>query len=172
MLVSWKSGANIQNDLTAISRRPVKPNSWLGCGALLAGLAVALGAFGAHGLEDRLEARYQMTPRPEAGQNTADPVARGLKNYQTAAQYQMYHGLALLGVGFAGWHGRSRWLCVAGWSFVTGVALFCGCLYALVFGAPKGLGAVVPIGGVAFIVGWVALALAAFRMPPLSNPGA
>ena len=138
---------------------------------MLAGLAVALGAFGAHGLEDRLRAIYPTAPAPDQ-EKVADPVASGLKNHQTAAQYQMYHALALLAVGLAGMHGRSRWLCVAGWCFLSGVILFCGCLYALVFGAPRWLGAVVPIGGVAFIIGWVALAVAAWRMVPLGDPGA
>lgn len=150
----------------------MKPNAWIGCGAVLAGLAVALGAFGAHGLEGRLQARYQSSPSLEAERQGADLVARGIKNHQTAAQYQMYHALGLLAVGLVARHGRTRWLCMAGWSFLTGIILFCGCLYAMVLGAPKGLGAVVPIGGVALIVGWVALTLAAWRMPPLDNPGA
>lgn len=150
----------------------MKPNSWIGCGAVLAGLAVALGAFGAHGLEGRLQARYQSSPNVDAERQDADLLARSLKNYQTAAQYQMYHALGLLAVGLAARPGRSGWLCVAGWSFLIGVILFCGCLYAMVFGAPKALGAVVPIGGVAFIIGWVALAIAAWRMPPIEYPGA
>jgi uncharacterized membrane protein YgdD (TMEM256/DUF423 family) len=151
---------------------PMKPRSWIGCGAALAGLAVAIGAFGAHGLEDRLQLRHHLADtQGEAKTQAQKNVARGLENYHTAARYQMYHAFGLLAVGLLGMHGRSAWVPAAGWCFLAGVAVFSGCLYALVFGAPRWLGAVVPIGGVAFLLGWAALTVAAWRMAPFSNSG-
>lgn len=111
-------------------------------GALFGGLAVAAGAFGAHALRSQLDARM-------------------LEVFETAVRYQMYHALALF---------AAAWLCqqagtlsaqVAGWAFVLGILLFSGSLYAMVFTGVRALGAVTPIGGVAFIVGWAALGLAA-----------
>jgi uncharacterized membrane protein YgdD (TMEM256/DUF423 family) len=113
-------------------------------GALLAGLAVAAGAFGAHALQARLA--------PDR-----------LATFETAARYQMYHALALLAVAWA----AERWpdsnVAIAGWLFVAGIVIFGGTLYALAFGAPRWLGAVTPLGGLCFIVGWVVLAWTALR---------
>jgi uncharacterized membrane protein YgdD (TMEM256/DUF423 family) len=113
-------------------------------GAIIALLSVALGAFGAHVLEPRL-------------------AARAFTNFQTAARYQMFHGVALL---FAAW-ACERWPGAlprtAGWAFVTGVVLFCGSLYALALGSPRAFGAVAPLGGLSFMTGWGCLALAAIR---------
>ncbi len=86
--------------------------------------------------------------------------------------YQLIHTLALLAVGV--WlrladpaaHTGSAALAVAGWAFVAGVVLFCGSLYALALGGPRLLGPVTPLGGVAFIVGWLALLWAALRSAP------
>jgi uncharacterized membrane protein YgdD (TMEM256/DUF423 family) len=114
--------------------------NWLRLGAILSGLAVAGGAFAAHGLEDRLD-------------------SRGLALFETAARYQMYHALALLAVGLLAGAGRAHGaLGVAGWSFALGIALFSGSLYALAVTGIKWLGAITPIGGVLFLVGWAALA--------------
>jgi uncharacterized membrane protein YgdD (TMEM256/DUF423 family) len=115
----------------------LKPNQWIACGAVFAGLAVITGAFGAHGLDAYLT-----------------------KN-ETAVRYHMYHALALVLVGFAAFHRRSQLLNAAGWGFVAGMALFSGCLYAMVFGAPRWFGMVVPVGGLALIVAWLAFAVAA-----------
>jgi len=108
-------------------------------GSLLAGLAVAAGAFGAHGLRGRLS--------PDM-----------LTVFETAARYQMYHALALLVVGVA----LARWpaggLVVAGWLFVLGIVLFAGSLYGLALSGVRVLGAITPIGGAAFLAGWIALA--------------
>ncbi|MEA3062495.1 MAG: hypothetical protein QOJ94_2276 [Sphingomonadales bacterium] len=104
-------------------------------GALLSGLAVALGAFGAHALKGRLS--------PEA-----------LGWWQTGVQYQMAHGLALLAVALAG-IGRLPAALLGG-----GAIAFSGTLYAMALGAPHWLGAVTPLGGLAMIAGW---ALAAWR---------
>lgn len=117
-------------------------------GALFAALGVVVGAFGAHLLRGRL--------MPDI-----------LALYQTAVQYQFWHALGLLAVGVmlgrtAGEDGAG-WFSLAGWCFVAGTVLFSGSLYALALGAPRALGMVTPLGGVAFIVGWVALALGAAR---------
>jgi len=113
-------------------------------GALSAGLAVAAGAFGAHGLRARLA--------PDL-----------LAVFETGARYQMYHALALLGVAWA----ASRWpdggAPAAGWLFVAGTVLFSGSLYALALGAPRWLGAVTPVGGLCFLAGWALLAWTAAR---------
>ena len=112
-------------------------------GALAAFLAVALGAFGAHGLRGRLS--------PEM-----------LSVFQTGVQYHMAHALALILVSAI--MGRmSGWLIqTAGWSFVAGIVLFSGSLYALAISGVTILGAVTPIGGLAFLIGWACLAFAAF----------
>ena len=117
--------------------------TWIRIGAALGGLAVAAGAFGAHGLKDRLD-------------------ARSLEIFETAAKYQMYHALALLAVGLLALLGRGgAALTVAGWSFLVGTLIFSGTLYGLSTSGIKWLGAITPIGGLALIAGWVALAIAA-----------
>jgi len=113
-------------------------------GTALAGLSVAAGAFGAHGLRARLA--------PEM-----------LEVFETAARYQMYHALGLLAVAWA----VSRWpgtmTVAAGWCFVAGIAIFSGSLYALALSGVRWLGAITPIGGVAFLAGWMLLALTVLR---------
>jgi uncharacterized membrane protein YgdD (TMEM256/DUF423 family) len=117
----------------------------LALGALLAAAAVAFGAFGAHALKSRLG-------------------SDALAIWQTAVQYHAWHALGLIAVGLLllQWPERSA-LAWAGWAFVAGVALFSGSLYALALTGTRGLGAIAPIGGVAFIAGWIALAFAAWR---------
>src|SRR5438552_6063574 len=111
--------------------------------AALAGfLGVALGAFGAHGLRGRLS--------PDM-----------LAVFETGVRYHMYHALALILVGLmlGRWNG---WLIqTAGWCFVAGILLFSGSLYALALTGVTNLGAVTPIGGLAFLAGWACLAFAA-----------
>ena len=110
-------------------------------GSLLGFLGVAAGAFGAHGLRSRLS--------PEM-----------LAVFETAVRYQMYHVFALLITAAAiGRLGDARLLSLAGWSFVAGILVFSGSLYALVFTGITGLGAITPIGGLAFLVGWACLAI-------------
>jgi len=111
--------------------------SWRRLGAISGGLAVAAGAFGAHSLE-----------------NTLDP--RGMAVFETAARYQMYHALALIAVGLMA--SRGRRVDLAGWAFLVGTLLFSGSLYALALTGERRLGAITPIGGVGFLVGWAALA--------------
>jgi len=118
--------------------------SWILIGALSAALAVITGAFAAHGLRGHID-------------------AAGLAIWETASRYQMVHALALVAVGLASERLRGRALAAAGVCFLLGTLLFCGSLYALVLSGVRGLGAVTPIGGVAFIAGWLCLAWAAVR---------
>ena len=108
-------------------------------GALSGFVAVACGAFGAHVLRQRLSPDH-------------------LAVFETAARYEMYHALALLGVTMA----RNRWpgaaLRVAGWCFVAGTVFFCGSLYILALTGIGWLGAITPLGGVCLLAGWLALA--------------
>lgn len=109
-------------------------------------ISVAAGAFGAHGLKKTLEPHM-------------------LEVWQTAAQYQMYHALALLAVAWLISKQPSGAATAAGWAFVVGVLVFSGTLYALALSGVKILGAITPIGGVAFIVGWICLAVGASKLP-------
>lgn len=120
--------------------------TWFGLGASLAGLGVAAGAFGAHALRNRL--------------GPAD-----LATFETAARYQMYHALALLAVGLLLSQRESRAARTAGRLFLVGIVLFSGSLYGLTVGGARWLGAVTPIGGVAFLAGWIGLAVAAWQAP-------
>ena len=111
-------------------------------GAVAGFLGVALGAFGAHGLRGRLS--------PEM-----------LAVFETGVRYHMYHALALVLVSLV-MNRMSGWLLqTAGWSFVAGIVLFSGSLYALALSGVTILGAVTPIGGLAFLIGWACLAFAA-----------
>jgi len=114
-------------------------------GSVAGFLAVALGAFGAHGLRARLS--------PEM-----------LAVFETGVRYQMYHALAILIVGlvlgrFDGWMIRT-----AAWAFTAGIVLFSGSLYLLALTGVTVLGAITPIGGLAFLVGWGLLAVAAVAL--------
>lgn len=110
-------------------------------GAFFALLAVAAGAFGAHGLKDVLEAEMKAV-------------------YETAVRYQMYHALALLLVAALGDRISARALSWSGCCFVAGVVLFSGSLYALSLTGIRKLGAITPLGGLFFLAGWLALVLA------------
>ena len=108
--------------------------------SLFAFLAVLLGAFGAHALKTRI------TPEMQAV-------------WQTAVQYHGWHALAIFAVGLLILHFPDRaGLGVAGWLFVAGIVLFSGSLYALALTGVKSIGAVTPIGGIAFLVGWLVVA--------------
>lgn len=133
----------------------MSPRNWLVIAAVLGGLSVALGAFGAHGLEGALE-RQQLQP---------EESARRLANWETAARYQMVHALALLAVAGSAGSFRS-FPGSAAWCWLMGTAIFSGLLYALVLTGAKILGAIVPIGGVLLILGWLLVALAAGRTQP------
>jgi uncharacterized membrane protein YgdD (TMEM256/DUF423 family) len=131
-------------------------------GALLAGLAVACGAFGAHGLKSRFAADGSLDQGDE----------QLLANWETAARYQMYHALALVGLGAVVGARPTAAAKAAGAAFVAGTVIFSGCLYALVLTGQRWLGAVVPIGGVLLIVGWVCFALAAVNLLPVTSRNA
>lgn len=118
-------------------------------GAVLAGFAVALGAFAAHGMK----AHYS---------------AEMLQTFDTGVRYQMFHALALLLCGALG--GRGRCITIAAWSFAIGTLFFSGSLYALVWLDVRWLGAITPIGGVAFLVGWATLAIGARATSPATEP--
>lgn len=111
-------------------------------GSLSGFLGVALGAFGSHGLRSRLSAEM-------------------LKVWETAVQYQMLHALALLAVVFAAQRFPNGPWQAAGWCFVAGTILFSGSLYALSISGIRKLGAITPIGGLLFLVGWVLLGVMA-----------
>jgi uncharacterized membrane protein YgdD (TMEM256/DUF423 family) len=113
-------------------------------GSVFAFLGVALGAFAAHALEERLE-------------------ARALEVFETGVRYQMIHalGLILLALLLARWPGSlGVW---AGWAFVGGVLVFSGSLYLLALSGVRAWGAVTPLGGVAFLAGWALLAIHVLR---------
>ncbi|MGP0064166.1 MAG: DUF423 domain-containing protein [Isosphaeraceae bacterium] len=126
---------------------------WIRIGAILGFLAVTMGAFGAHGLEERFQS---------LGGQTGGMSAERLKaTFNTAAQY-MYCALAILAVGVLAATGRDgAALQVSGWSFLLGTLIFSGSLYVLSTSGIRWLGAITPIGGVAMLVGWIALAIAA-----------
>jgi uncharacterized membrane protein YgdD (TMEM256/DUF423 family) len=115
---------------------------FFGIGAFSALFSVAAGAFGAHALRARLTPEYVAV-------------------FETAARYQMYHALALLAAAWA----LTRWpgaLPVwAGWLFVAGTVLFSGSLYALALTGDRWWGAVTPLGGIAFLSGWICMVLVA-----------
>jgi uncharacterized membrane protein YgdD (TMEM256/DUF423 family) len=114
-------------------------------GALSGLVAVAAGAFAAHGLRARL---------------APDMLAA----FETGARYQMYHALALLAVAWVAGAAPSRWADWAGKLFLLGTLLFSGSLYALALTGIGRLGLITPFGGVAFLAGWLCLAIAARRL--------
>ena len=133
--------------------------NWIFLGAVSAALAVGLGAFGAHGLDGVLSERHSADP---------DLLARRMDNWKTAALYQMHHSIGLILVGLVSLVRPRKWLTIAGWCFLVGILLFSVLLYALVLSEVRVLGAIVPLGGIAFIVGWVALAIGGCCLAP--NP--
>lgn len=117
---------------------------FLSIGAISGALGVMLGAFGAHGLKDKLSEEM-------------------LKVWQTGVEYHFYHTFALLTVGLLALKFQSGLLTSSGWSFLVGILIFSGSLYALSLSGVKILGAITPIGGLAFIVGWILLAVTVIK---------
>jgi uncharacterized membrane protein YgdD (TMEM256/DUF423 family) len=119
-------------------------SQWLATGALLGASAVGLGAFGAHGLRSRVG--------PEL-----------LAVFETGVRYHLIHALAIVAVAWAAerWPGTA--VQTAGWLFLFGILIFSGTLYILVLTGHRWLGAITPVGGIALIAGWCALAWAALR---------
>ena len=119
---------------------------FLAIASILSGLAVAIGAFASHGLKGSLS-------------------DRALEIFETGTRYQMYHSLALLLVALllAQEKFSPKFLGASGYAFIIGILIFSGSLYALSLTGIKWLGAITPIGGAAFIVGWGFLAISAFN---------
>ncbi|MDZ7361858.1 MAG: DUF423 domain-containing protein [candidate division KSB1 bacterium] len=113
-------------------------------GSLSAFLAVAAGAFGAHGLKARLSADM-------------------LNTFEIAVRYHFYHALALFVVAWACTRWPSSMTTAAGWLFVSGILIFSGSLYTLALTGLRWLGAITPLGGLAFLAGWICLAWAAWQ---------
>lgn len=129
-----------------------RPSFFLLIACVAGGLGVVLGAFAAHGLKDRLEPRM-------------------LEIFETGVRYQMIHALALLAVSLAGsnfW--PSSWTASACWAWTVGILVFSGSLYLLAVTGIRWLGAITPLGGIAFIAGWILLAGAAIYWKPGINP--
>ena len=154
------------NDVATNSSRT---NGWLIWGAVNACLAVVCGAFAAHGLDKFVVEAYVDVEAKTVAGHEIPASFKYLQDFKTAAEYQMHHALGLLAVGLLSLRGRKRSLQTAGWSFLIGILLFSGSLYLLVLTKTFWLGAVTPIGGTLFLVGWVALALAC-RNAPASSP--
>jgi uncharacterized membrane protein YgdD (TMEM256/DUF423 family) len=126
--------------------------AWIGWGSLLGAVAVATGAFAAHALQGRWDA-----------------YALGV--WDKAVRYHSWHAVAMLVAGlvahWAGQQGRPEaavWANRAGWGFAVGVVLFSGSLYLLAATGMRKLGMVTPLGGVAFMVAWMCLAVSGFRL--------
>lgn len=118
---------------------------WILIGAFSAALSVALGAFGAHGLKGHLPPEF-------------------LKAFETGVQYQFFHSLGLILTGIiVSSDNRRSTLVLAGWLMLTGIVLFSGSLYLLSVTGIRGIGMVTPVGGVAFIVAWLLLAIGVRR---------
>lgn len=122
----------------------MKASAFVVVSALAGASGVGLGAFGAHGLRDRTG--------PEL-----------LAIWDTASRYHLVHALAILGAAWAVDRWPGAWAAASGWLFLGGIVVFSGSLYALVVTGQRWLGAITPIGGVSFILGWLALAVAAAR---------
>jgi len=123
---------------------------WIVAGALNGFLAVAFGAFAAHGLRGRV---------PDAD----------LAIFQTGAHYHLVHAVALVAVGLAAAHLKHRGVSAAGWLFLAGIVLFSGSLYVPGFTGSRALVMLTPVGGTAFLAGWLALAWAAISAKHVST---
>ena len=117
---------------------------WVGLGAIIGLLAVFAGAAGTHALR-----------------GTLDPD--DLRTFETAVRFQMYHALALLATGLIAMRWNCRYVNLAGWLFVAGVALFSGSLYALAMTGVGAFGAIAPLGGLSLMAAWALLAVGALR---------
>jgi len=116
-------------------------------GAILGGLGVGIGAFGAHALRPMLEASQR------------------LDTFETAVKYQFYHAFALMITGLLAYRIESKLLAYAGYSFLGGTLIFSGSLYILCLTGIRWLGAITPIGGVLMIIGWVLVVWAVAGKP-------
>jgi uncharacterized membrane protein YgdD (TMEM256/DUF423 family) len=117
---------------------------WFSVGAIAGALGVTLGAFGAHALKSRV---------------TEDLLAV----FEVGVRYQMYHAFALLAVAWAATRWPGNWINASGWLFTIGILVFSGSLYLMTLTGARWLGAITPIGGFCFILGWISLAVVAIR---------
>jgi uncharacterized membrane protein YgdD (TMEM256/DUF423 family) len=142
----------------------LNPKHWICIGALVGFLSVGAGAFGAHAMKDtRLEKAFYFGADDEPESVALGEYRRRIDIFEVAVRYQMFHALALVLTGLVGWAHREPSISAsaAGVCFTFGVVFFCAPLYGMVFLMGfEWLGAIVPIGGVAMLVGWFALALA------------
>lgn len=142
---TWRLTVRAQcRTLAAIMNKPLNSAAvlFLRLAAASGFIVVGLGAFGAHGLRNMLD-------------------AASLGTWETAVQYQMLHLVALLAVGFLSLRGDQALLRWSGWSFVVGTLLFSGSLYLLALTGLRWLGMVTPLGGLGFLLGWALLFKAA-----------
>ncbi len=156
--------------------------NWIACGALFAALAVVAGALGTHFLKDRLqppEAAGDSDPKRISQEFLSGelPLAKfheelvksagadRLQTYETAVRYQMYHALGMILVGTQMARSGSRLLPLAAAAFLAGIVLFSAGIYGWLLTGVTPLVQIVPIGGLAWIAGWLLLALAACRGP-------
>jgi uncharacterized membrane protein YgdD (TMEM256/DUF423 family) len=123
----------------------MQPNVSIILGALLAALAVGLGAIGAHALKEQFSGEQ-------------------LATYHTAVQYQMCHAIGIVLAGLLALHRRSCWFAAAAWTMLAGIVLFSGFLYAWLATGRVFFVYPVPVGGVAFIVGWLLIAVGAMGL--------
>jgi len=117
----------------------------IAAGAFALFLATALGAYGTHGV-----------------QGTVD--VQSWNAYQVAVDYQFYHGLGVIAAAMlAERFPQSRWIGISGWILLVGMIAFSGSIYATTFGAPSGIGALAPLGGLGMMAGWLSLAFGVLR---------
>ena len=125
--------------------------TFVALGSSLAFLGVALGAFGTHGLKDRLS-----------------PAS--IEIWKTAVQYHLIHALALVFIGLLASQIQSKNIERAGWLIFAGTIVFAGSLYALAVSGIKWLGAITPLGGVCFLAGWLMIAVTVAKYHPNTSP--
>jgi len=144
----------------------LNPKYWIVLGALVGCLGVGAGAFGAHAMKDgRMEEAFYGGTDDKSQFVALKEYKRRMEIFETSVRYQMYHALAIVLAGVIGVALREDSIApnVAGYCFTVGILFFCGPLYGLVFLMDfNWLGAIAPIGGVCFMMGWLALAVAGF----------
>ena len=117
---------------------------WFRLASLFMFMAVALGAFGAHALKNKLSTDMLII-------------------FETGVRYQVYHALSLFFVSWLSQVHLNSYVTAAGWAFTIGISIFSGSLYILSLSGVKGWGAVTPLGGLAFLVGWLLIFLSSFK---------
>jgi uncharacterized membrane protein YgdD (TMEM256/DUF423 family) len=124
--------------------------TWCLWAGILGATGVAIGAFGAHGLPHFLE---------RSGVS-GEPLARRVESFEIGVRYHLWHAVALIGLAALSAY-PSRALSSAGWLWIGGIVVFSGCLYGYALTGERMLARIVPLGGISYIAGWIALAVAA-----------